>query len=532
MSADRRPKPLAEGNFTKTPFAHILVYLFEKKLSGTLEIHSSADVVTVYVREGTPAKVRSSVKGKGLGHLLHDLKLITEDQLRAAQHQMTRQGGLMGEILVRMGAVDAAGLIRSLREQLLIKLVDVFGMTDGRYAFYEGVNLLIGYGPDELFQLDPYPLLMAGARVHGAKLGLEKVLESLKGRFVSLTAVDPLKRMRLDKEERDVCRDLLGGAVGLDDLMQNGKHNRIVIRRTIYVLLITKELVVADAQPVQPRTSWSPEQKRGLESYAPPPPAPAEISDPALAALRERIQTKAAAIASQNYFEMLGVAAGASGDDVRKAFFRLAKEFHPDRSAKAGMQDLEETLEYVFSNLSEAQRTLIDPDARNEYESAMQEGPKRTSMAPGPRDEDQVRDVLEAENLFQKAVVLMRAEKWDTCLDLVDRARQLAPKEGEYLAVWAFLQSRTRIGDAPVDDLIAHLRRAEEASPKSERVHLYLGQLLKRVGHNAEAKMHFGRVIEANPRNIEAMRELRLMEMRAGKEEGNKKKGFLKRLLS
>jgi tetratricopeptide (TPR) repeat protein len=299
----------------------------------------------------------------------------------------------------------------------------------------------------------------------------------------------------------------------------------------VYVLLITKELAVSETRPDSPRTSLAPEQKRGLESYSPPPPPP-EAADPEIAAARERIQTKAAAIASQNYFEMLGVPNGAAVEDVRKAFFRLAKEFHPDRSAKPGLQDLEETLEYVFSNLSEAQRTLIDPDARAEYEQMMREGSRRTSMAPGPRDEEQVRDALEAEKLFQKAVVLMRREQWSACLELVDRARQLAPNEGEYLAVWAHLQSRARSPEAPVDDLIAHLRRAEEASPKSERVHLYLAQLLKRIGHTSEAKIHFERVIEVNPRHIEAMRELRLMEMRKDREEQQKKKGFLKRLLS
>ena len=103
-----------------------------------------------------------------------------------------------------------------------------------------------------------------------------------------------------------------------------------------------------------------------------------------VASIRERIQTKAAALSSQNYFEMLGLSLGATPEDVRKAFFRLAKEFHPDRSAKDGLQDLEETLEYIFSNLSEAQRALIDTDARAEYEAAMREGSQRTSMAPGP----------------------------------------------------------------------------------------------------------------------------------------------------
>lgn len=532
MSADRRPKPLAEGNFRKTPFAHILVYLYGRELSGTLEINSSADVITVYFQEGAPAKVRTSFKGMGLGHVLHDLQLITEDQLRAAQQEMTRQGGLMGNILLRMGAVDTAGLMRGLREQMLLKLVDGFGLVDAGYAFYEGVNLLVGYGPDEVFRLDPYPLLMAGARVHGAKLRIEQVLESLRGRWISMTAVEPLRRFRLDAHEREVCRELLGGAVTLEELMQSGLHNRQVVRRVVYVLLITKELGVSDTPPTSQRISLAPEQKRGLESYAPAAPPP-EAADPVIAATRERIQTKAAAIASQNYFEMLGVPTGATVEDVRKAFFRLAKEFHPDRSAKPGLQDMDEILEYIFSNLSEAQRTLIDPDAREEYEGLVLEGPSRTSMAPGARDEDQVRDVLEAEKLFQKAVVLMRREQWSACVELVDRARQLAPKEGEYLAVWAHLQARARSPEAPVDDLIAHLRRAEEMSPRSERVHLYLAQLLKRIGHSSEAKLHFERVVEVNPRNIEAMRELRLMEMRKGKEEQQKKKkGFLKRLLS
>lgn len=530
MSADRQLQPAAEGNFGKTPFAHILVYLYERQLSGTLEIRSSADEVTAYFLEGKPAKVRTSLKGKGLGHILHDLKLITEDQLRAAQHQMMRQGGLMGEILVRMQAIDSTALVAGLREQLLIKLVDVYGMTDGAYAFFEGVNLLLGYGSDELYQLDPYPLLMAGARIHGEKLRLNQVLMSLKGRWISLKAVDALKRFRLDREEREVCRELLRGAITLEELFQSGKYGPHVIRRTVYILLITKELTVSDVPPQSPRTSLAPEQKQHLESIPPVKPSP-EASNPEIVALRERIQTKAAAIGSQNYFEMLGLSQDASIEDVRKAFFRLAKEFHPDRSAKAGFQDLEETLEYIFSNLSEAQRALIDPETRAEYEATMMEAPTRTSVPPGPRDADKVRDALEAEKHFQKAVVLMRREQWDACLELVDRARQLSPKEGEYLAVWVYLQSRIRPVSSPVEDLIAHLRRAEEMAPKSERVHLYLAQLLKRVGHNEEAKTHFQRVVEANPRNIEALRELRLMEMRKGKEE-EKKKSFLKRLLS
>ena len=103
------------------------------------------------------------------------------------------------------------------------------------------------------------------------------------------------------------------------------------------------------------------------------------------------------------------------------------------------------------------------------------------------------------------------------------------PKEGEYLAVWAKMQGMLRDQASPIDDLVNHLRKALEMSPNSERVHLYLGQLLKRSGNESEAIQHFRKVLEVNPRNIEAAREVRIMEMRKTKEK--EKKGFFGRFM-
>ncbi|HUT79272.1 MAG TPA: DUF4388 domain-containing protein [Polyangia bacterium] len=531
MTENPRPKPIAEGHFSKTPFAHILVYLHNRKLSGTLEVRSTADALSIYFREGVPAKVRSSVKGKGLGRILHDLGLIGEDELRAAQQEMTRTGAFQGEILLRRGAIDTAGLVRGLREQMLLKLVDVFAMSDGRYEFYEKQNLLVGYGPDELFPLDPLPLLMAGLRMHHSRMKLDLVLETVKGKWILLPDVEPLGRMRLEKEERELCRELLGDPVSFDELAGSGRHNLNTLRSVIYALMITKllrvmEVPAAEKAPIAPR--------RSLDSFVPPPraSAAAAINDPAVLAQRERIQSKATAISSQSYFEMLGIPAGADAAAVQEAFARLAREFHPDRAARPEMADLAETLDYVFSNLSEARATLIDPDSRREYESAVSEGAGRTSYLPGARDTrgtDEVRDVLEAEKLFQKALMLQKRQDYDKALELIDRARELNPNQGEYLAVWANLQTLRRPGEGQLDDLITALRRAEEMAPRSERVHLHLAQLLKRIGHQAEARTHFERVLEVNPRSIEASRELRLMEMRRGREK--EKKGFFKKIL-
>ena len=291
---------------------------------------------------------------------------------------------------------------------------------------------------------------------------------------------------------------------------------------------ITKELKLRESAPDQATPSIAPGPKPKFDSMAPRPPS-VDSSDPEIMKVREEILRKATLISNQNYYEMLQVQLGAPVEDVRKSFFRLAKLFHPDKANKEDLADLKETLEYIFSNLSEAHSTLLDPDARSEYSAAISEGINRTSNMPSAQDEEEVNDVLEAEKLFQKAQVLLRREQYDKGLALVDRARELNPKEGEYLAMWAKLKAMVRDRGAPIDDLINNLRQAEEMSPNSVRVHLYLGQLLKRDGSEAEALTHFKKVLDVNPKHIEAAREVRIMEMRKSKEK--EKKGFLSRFL-
>jgi tetratricopeptide (TPR) repeat protein len=192
---------------------------------------------------------------------------------------------------------------------------------------------------------------------------------------------------------------------------------------------------------------------------------------------------------------------------------------------------MKDTLQYVFSNLSQAHSTLIDPDTRDEYEASVREGQKRTSLAPRPSNEAEVRDALEAENLHQKTLVFMKRGQYKEAMELIERVRLLNPKEGEYIATWAFLQGHARQRGLPLDDLIERLRQALTLNPNSERIMLYLAKMLERVGHDTESRVFYKRVLKLNPSNIEAGRAVRLMEMRDRKEqEKGKSKGFLKKI--
>jgi curved DNA-binding protein len=63
----------------------------------------------------------------------------------------------------------------------------------------------------------------------------------------------------------------------------------------------------------------------------------------------------------KDYYEILGLARGASADDVKKAYRKLARKFHPDVSKE---QDAEEK----FKEINEAYQTLSDEEKRAAYD--------------------------------------------------------------------------------------------------------------------------------------------------------------------
>ena len=63
----------------------------------------------------------------------------------------------------------------------------------------------------------------------------------------------------------------------------------------------------------------------------------------------------------RDYYEVLGIARGASEDDLKKAYRRLAKQYHPDTNKEQGS-------EARFIEINEAYETLSDPQKRSLYD--------------------------------------------------------------------------------------------------------------------------------------------------------------------
>jgi len=71
------------------------------------------------------------------------------------------------------------------------------------------------------------------------------------------------------------------------------------------------------------------------------------------------------------YHEILGVAADADRKALRKAYFALSKELHPDRFFRRNVGPFGKRLERIFGKIVEAYELLSDPMARSEIERSL-----------------------------------------------------------------------------------------------------------------------------------------------------------------
>jgi len=500
-------EPVATGTLAKTPLAHLLLYLEQKALSGTLAVWPD---------------------------------VVNESDRR------------QDRILFLKGRAVAGRLMEpaaSLREGML----RLFERREAPYAFYES-NLLGGGTEDRLNgRVDPYALITESLRSAAREEVVDAVVSRVGKARLRVAANVDFSRFELQNAERAAIDLLLAEPIGLEELERSGLLSPQAARRLVYLLLITKSVAPYDgpvasnvqepsAAPAEPDTpemqadqpaappagagtSKSPAAR--LERLADLPSPPAGLSSELLDRWT-KIVARARLIENQNYFEMLGLDKKAAGPEIKAEFFKLAKDYHPDR-LPAELAPLRSCVEVIFGYLNEAYKTLDDEEQRVAYLRTVREG------GGTPAAERMMQQILDSAIAYERVQVFARKRQFDEALELIQMILSVTKDEPDYLAMHAYiLMNKFPSNDAPAGKIMESLDRALELHPEHERAHECKAKMLQRLGRPAEALKHFKRVAAINPNNVEANREVRIATMREGQDKGSAKTtavGFIGRLL-
>jgi hypothetical protein len=254
----------------------------------------------------------------------------------------------------------------------------------------------------------------------------------------------------------------------------------------------------------RPPPGRSPSAPRPAVQASPPKISPATpMGMPAAESIGD-LKALAVKLKGQNHFEVLGINDKADAGQVKIAYFRMAKAYHPDTVPEGAPPELGQLKAEIFGRVGDAYRTLSDEKLRADYVEDLKHG--------GKGEQVDVAKILLAEELFQKGCILVKARKWPEAVKMLDDAIKANPEEAEFFA-WRgyakfFANPDKKVGhQEALKDLAVTLKRNERIAA----AHYFVGHIAKLTGDEKTALKEFRRAVELNPDHIDAAREVRIM---------------------
>jgi tetratricopeptide (TPR) repeat protein len=272
----------------------------------------------------------------------------------------------------------------------------------------------------------------------------------------------------------------------------------------------------------------APEALPTAPAAAPPPPpgppAPVPRPEPAdekTAERRREILEAWDGVKKRTHFEILGLSRSVGEAEVKDAYFRLAKRFHPDVHHGASLGDLRDELEAVFIRLGEAYDVLRDPRKRADYEAYLgRSRPKPAAeagggpdSAPEPAAPEPPRDPEEearlAEDAIRRAAKLVEQEKYWDAIQLLEPAVEAVQGKPRLQARVLLARSYAR-NPKWAKSAEATLLAATREEPKAVEPWALLGAMYAGKGLRTRATAMYRKVLELKPDHEDAAQYLAL----------------------
>ncbi len=202
---------------------------------------------------------------------------------------------------------------------------------------------------------------------------------------------------------------------------------------------------------------------------------------------------------AKDYYKILGVKPGAGPEEVKKAFFTLAKKYHPDKHRDEDSRDYA----VKFAEINEAYNVLKDRRLKTEYD--------RSFQSAGTGREKTAKERYKADELYKTAQKAIKMNDVNSAIDLLKAAVRMEPDRAEFYSLLGLTLSEKprRLHEAR-----EHCEKAVEIEPYDVRNYINLGLVYRKAGLKIRAQKQFEKVLKWDPENPTARKELGLSEER------------------
>jgi curved DNA-binding protein CbpA len=476
------PEVPLSGTIRETRLPALLRMLQRKEMTGILNLYRNDLDKSIYLKGGEIIFATSKYADDRLGEMLLKLGKITFSQFEASVALLKGSGKRLGTILVEQGFLTPKDLFSGVTFQVKEIILSLFTWIDGNYRFTPGP-----LPSEELITLkmSTANLILEGIRRIADWTRLSAELPPLDRRlFLTSDPMDLFQSMDMDPKESELVGTF------------NGQTIQEVLNRSTLPSFDTLKLLYF-AISVGIAAAKDPDTPQELEQPVVERVIPDELkekvfhreAEPSLGL--QEIKEAYNRIETQNYYEILGVGPQATREEIKHAYFRLAKAYHPDRHFEEGFQNVKGELEELFSKITEAYDSLTDGAKRSAYDARLA-NPSRegNTQEPDPGSQTQI--------YFRQGKEAFDRKDFKKAAYFFETAIKIQPKNHSFYS--SLGKSLLQLPD--------QLHKAEEAfrqaislAPKNIDLYITLAELYEKKGLLRRALKEYEDALKLDPRN-------------------------------
>jgi tetratricopeptide (TPR) repeat protein len=212
----------------------------------------------------------------------------------------------------------------------------------------------------------------------------------------------------------------------------------------------------------------------------------------------EKVETMYAKCKNANNYDLLGVQRGAADHEIRKAYYKAAKQFHPDLNFSLS-KDMKNKLIEIFTCITNAYLSLKESEKEKQYESTAEpRQPRPARVIQNP--EIAKAKFIEGKNMYKKGDYEYAAHCFASAL-YFDKS---VPEYYYYYGC-----SLAKLGKWK--DAVKVLNECLELNPNSSDALAELGHIYLKLHFPLRAKGYFYKAMQLDPANKRAKEGIALI---------------------